>query len=202
MRYFSALEEGRFSDSLPLYVFFYYEGDIRRAVTGLKFHERTDFCRSLGDLMVLSWRRRQRAEDEGKTAFRALAKAEAILPLPLHKKRLRERGYNQAELLAAPLAEALGLPLYTDLLIRRKATLRQSETKDRRERESNLRDAFICKDPGAVNGRCLVLFDDVSSSGASLRQAARPLLEAGATVILAAMAGNIRTGNSDALFSR
>ena len=109
--------------------------------------------------------------------FAALPRPAAIVPLPLHRTRLRRRGYDQALELARPLAKALGLPLRGDVLHRCKATSAQSRLHaDARQR--NLRGAFAVN-PTAVLPAHLVLIDDVMTTGATLHAAARALRDAG-----------------------
>jgi ComF family protein len=101
----------------------------------------------------------------------------ALLPVPLHPSRLRERGYNQALELARPLARALGVPLRTDLLQRVRATSAQSEL-DAVERRRNLRGAFaVAKEVDLPTH--IAIIDDVMTTGTTLRECARTLLRAG-----------------------
>lgn len=101
----------------------------------------------------------------------------AIVPVPLHRKRLRQRGYDQALELAKPLAAACGLPLRDDLLLRARATAAQSRLHaDQRKR--NLRNAFEV-DASAPLPACAVLVDDVMTTGATLHAAAKALRKAG-----------------------
>jgi len=102
---------------------------------------------------------------------------EALLPVPLHPTRLRERGYNQALELARPLAQALGVPLCTDLLQRMRATSAQSEL-DAVERRRNLRGAFAVTSDTDLPAHIAVV-DDVMTTGTTLRECARTLLRAG-----------------------
>ena len=109
------------------------------------------------------------------------AMPDLIVPVPLHVSRLRERGYNQALELARPLARTLGVPLRHDLLLRRRATPPQTGL-DARARRRNLAGAF---ELAATNALPLpphvVLFDDVMTTGATLREGARLLRAGGAT---------------------
>ena len=100
-----------------------------------------------------------------------------IVPVPLHRKRLRQRGYDQALELAKPLAVACSLPLRDDLLLRARATAAQSRLHaDQRKR--NLRNAFEVDAPAALPS-CVVLIDDVMTTGATLHAAAKALRKAG-----------------------
>jgi ComF family protein len=100
-----------------------------------------------------------------------------IVPVPLHRKRLRQRGYDQALELAKPLAVACGLPLRVDLLRRTRITAAQSRLHaDQRKR--NLRNAFEV-DASTALPTCVVLIDDVMTTGATLHAAAKALRKSG-----------------------
>jgi len=100
-----------------------------------------------------------------------------IVPVPLHRKRLRQRGYDQALELAKPLASTSGLPLRDDLLRRARATAAQSRLHaDQRKR--NLRNAFEVDSKISLPS-CIVLIDDVMTTGATLHAAAKALRKAG-----------------------
>ena len=101
----------------------------------------------------------------------------AIVPIPLHRARLRERGYDQALELATPLARALRLPLLANALLRRKTTTAQSRL-DAAARQRNLRDAFVVAGNACLPAH-VVLVDDVMTTGATLHAAARALRAAG-----------------------
>lgn len=100
-----------------------------------------------------------------------------IVPVPLHRARLRQRGYNQALELARPLARALGVPLRHDLLLRAHPTAAQSEL-DAPSRRRNVRGAFAVA-PRAVLPRHVTVLDDVMTTGATLAECARVLSRAG-----------------------
>jgi ComF family protein len=102
-----------------------------------------------------------------------------IVPVPLHARRLRERGYNQAALLARRLAAIAAMPLDEHALVRVRATGSQVETHSRDERLENMREAFVCPDASRVAGRDIILVDDVCTTGATLDDCARALRVAG-----------------------
>lgn len=144
---------------------FRYEAPLDRLLPRLKFHDDLAAGRLLGGLMA-----------------EALADAErpdALVPLPLHRRRLRSRGFDQTLELAKPLARALALPLRDDLLVRVRETAPQSRL-DAPARRRNLRRAFAVRNGAAVPAH-VVLIDDVMTTGATLHAAADALLRAGAT---------------------
>jgi ComF family protein len=109
-----------------------------------------------------------------------------VIPVPLHRDRLRERGYNQALQLARQVGRRLKVPVAPDLLCRVRATATQQGL-DAVTRKSNLRDAFTVATP--ISSRHLLLVDDVLTTGATARECARALLAAGAAAVDVAVLG-------------
>lgn len=107
---------------------------------------------------------------------------EIIVPVPLHQKRLRERGYNQSFLLARELGKRRGLPVIPDCLIRLRHVLPQARTANVAERRQNVAGAFACRDE-RLRGKAVLLIDDVATSGATLDACAAALKEAGAVSV-------------------
>jgi ComF family protein len=104
---------------------------------------------------------------------------EALVGVPLHPRRLRERGYNQSSLIAAELGKRIGLPVIEDCLIRVKQAQPQVKAVDVEERRRNVVDAFVCRDE-RVSGKQIILIDDVCTSGATLESCAAALKNKGA----------------------
>ena len=119
--------------------------------------------------------------DDGLAGWLAAYQIDALQAIPLHRRRLVERGYNQADRLARLLARDQGLPHLARGLTRTRATTAQTALPDRRRR-SNVRGAFRA-DPGRVTGRRIALVDDVVTTGATADAAAAALLEAGAAAV-------------------
>jgi ComF family protein len=106
------------------------------------------------------------------------------VPVPLHATRLRERGYNQVELIARPLAKHLHLPLRSYLLVRTKP--RPSKLKlTRQERWRSVRGAYVIREGTRVDKLRVLLVDDVFTTGATLDACARALRQAGASNVAA-----------------
>ncbi len=145
-----------------------YAGSLREAILRVKFGGQFPLARSLGLF----------TEDRFRRLFPA-AVFDVILPVPLHPKRLRERGFNQCVLLARPLAARLGAPMRLDAVERVRHTLPQSAAAEA-DRRRNLKGAFVVRRPERLTGRSILLFDDVYTTGATLQELAKAVLSAGA----------------------
>jgi ComF family protein len=111
-------------------------------------------------------------------------KADMIVAVPLHPARKRERGYNQAHLLAVHLSKALDKPAPENIVKRARHTKTQTKL-NKQERRENVRGIFEVKRPEMVQGMTLILVDDVLTTGATIGSCARTLLDAGAAKVLA-----------------
>jgi ComF family protein len=139
-------------------------------IAGFKFHRKTELAPALCEVL---WR--------GVDAAGGAARPALLLPVPLSRERLRERGYNQAWELARRLARRLGVPARADVLQRSRDTPHQIGM-SRVEREHNLRDAFWIE-PGQrarLQGTHVALIDDVLTTGATAHAAALTLTRGGA----------------------
>ena len=148
---------------------FRFDGAIRQAIHELKY-------RNLRALAVLL------AQLLDDYLASSPVPGEVLVPVPLHQKRLRERGYNQSRLLAQELGKLTNLPVVDDCLIRQRHAPPQARTPTVDERRSNVADAFFCRDR-RLQDKQVLLIDDVSTSGATLDACARVLKEAGATSV-------------------
>ena len=108
-----------------------------------------------------------------------VAALDAVVPVPLHPLRLKERGYNQSELLAEALARAIGRQCIPDALVRKRDTEHQARLAGD-ERRKNLQGAFSADRPERVRGRMLLLVDDVATTGSTLAVCTEALVRAGA----------------------
>jgi ComF family protein len=143
----------------------YLEGAVREAIHQFKYDGRTVLVEPLVDLMAAYWTEHPMSVD-------------VVVPVPLHAARLRERGYNQAALLARELARRIGLPLNERVLVRQRATTPQVGL-DARQRRENVQDAFSCSS-NDLAGKRVLLIDDVCTTGATLEACAVALYGGGA----------------------
>jgi ComF family protein len=145
---------------------FKFDGAIRQAIHELKYNNLRAIAPLLGKWL-------------GDYLAANPLPAEVLVPVPLHRKRLRERGYNQSRLLALELAKLSGLPLVEDCLVRKNYGTPQARTLNVEERRANVADAFSCRDH-RLKDKPVLLIDDVATSGATLDACARALKESGA----------------------
>ncbi|APV45469.1 comF family protein [Dehalogenimonas formicexedens] len=149
---------------------FRFEGVIKKAVHQLKYNNLRDIAPTLGALMADFLKNNEIIGD-------------ALVPVPLHKSRLRERGYNQAQLLALSIHKLTGLPVFLEALRKIKPTPPQADSSSVEARRLAVVGAFGCYNN--FTGRRVILIDDVATSGATLSSCAETLAEAGAKEIRA-----------------
>ena len=148
---------------------FLHEGPIAKAIHRFKYEDHPELAPRLAALVL------QRAA-EGLD----LREKPTLVAIPLHRRRLRTRGFDQAELLAREMAQRAQLPYLAEGLLRHRETRRQVGLSES-AREENLAQAFTARP--SVRGRTLLLVDDVFTTGATARAAATALLAAGAAKV-------------------
>jgi ComF family protein len=162
---------------------FEYGGAVATAIVRMKYAGRYDLaCRFAAALAAGLVTHKARAP-EGRAGLVTLADAvDVVVPVPLHQARLVERGYDQAALLAGPVAASLGVVHAPRALLRTRPTPRQASL-DRLARAANVAAAFACRGGSAVAGRRVLLVDDVRTTGATLAACAEALREGGASAV-------------------
>ncbi len=157
----------RISSCLP------YSGTAKEAIKQFKYYRRRTMIRAFEETM-----RRSIAENTLPSAAIDLA-----LPVPIHKTRRRERGFNQAEVIAKVLSAMLSVPVSSGNLVKTKNTAPQTGL-TRKRRINNLKGSFSVPDPAGLAGKTILLVDDVMTTGATLDACAAELLQAGAKSVM------------------
>ncbi len=142
-----------------------FEGVVREAIHQLKYKNLRSLAKPLTVFLYNCWR------DQS-------IPGEVLVPVPLHPKRLKERGYNQSALLSRELGRLCGLPFNDSCLRRTRYILPQARTQSVEERRENVKEAFVCT--GDLKDKEVLLIDDVSTSGSTLDACAAALKNSGA----------------------
>jgi ComF family protein len=165
-----------FAPPASISALFVYGGPLAEAIRRLKYQGRTEIGPVLGKLL-------------SQAALPYVGRIDLVMPVPLYPSRLRTRGFNQAALLARPVARRLGLPLDVMALERIRDTAEQAGI-TRAERALNVKGAFAARAPRRHSR--VLLIDDVRTTGATLAAASEALLNAGySSVHVLALAGAI-----------
>ena len=147
---------------------FRFEGPVRDAIHRLKYKGERASAGLLASLMV-------------EYLERNPAPVDALIPTPLHPRRLRSRGYNQSALLAGEIGKRITLAVREDLLIRVRNPRPQVETQSQQERRGNVAGNFECRTD--ATDLTVLLIDDVATTGSTLSECATALKAAGATQV-------------------
>lgn len=158
-----------------LFAAYYYDEGLDSAIHAMKFNHQPKLSETFGYLLY---------EEIAKVPL--LPDWDMILPVPMHRKKKRQRGYNQSELLADRLSEYLHIPVYHNLLVKTRHTKPQSKLK-REERLFNLEDAFDVVNGPEIEGKNILLLDDVATTGTTLNNCAKILYEKGAAFVFASV---------------
>lgn len=145
-----------------------YDGRLRTLIQLYKYQPMERLGEPLGQFM--------------RTGYPREVKFDAMVPMPIHSKRLRDRGFNQAEKLAEALAGIAPVRLERNWVVRHKNTQKQAGLSGK-ERRQNVKDAFRVPNPELVRGKRILLIDDVLTTGASANACASTLKKAGASYV-------------------
>jgi len=159
--------------------FFGYRGTaLQPLIWKLKYRGGRDIAKIMGELL---WE--NLAEKMSEVKLFSGNKPIILIPVPVHPEKRKERGFNQMELIAEEISklDTDGLFLYSpDTLEKTKKTPPQMEMKERKKRKENIVDAFTVSRPENIRGKTVLVIDDVTTTGATLLEAKKTLLSAGA----------------------
>lgn len=161
-------------------------GVLRQAIHQFKYAGQSHLAGPLADILLAWWR---------EFAF----PVDLVIPVPLHPLREHERGYNQALLLSRRFSAGAGLP-HSEHALQRHRPTRPQVGLNASQRRENVAGAFSCVEPNLVAGKCILLIDDVTTTGATLCAAAEALRQAGAHAVTALTIARPMPGLTDSAF--
>lgn len=150
---------------------FRYEGIIREKMISYKFKDKAYIYHLFAEMVL-----------RNQLACEFLNKYNVIVPVPIHLKRRRIRGYNQSELIARQIAKTLNKKIDTDILLKQKNTKPQS-TLGKIDRKKNVQGVYKVRNIEKVKGKKIVIFDDIYTTGATTNECKKILIEAGAQMV-------------------
>lgn len=157
----------------------YKSAVIKKAVHLLKYGGAKILAEPLAELIF------KRLKEPGDHIFNWKQGSRAvIIPIPLSGKRLKERGFNQAELIAKHLSNKMSVIILNNVLYKNRHTYSQVEIKDRGKRLVNLKGSFSVRNPEFIKNKTVFLVDDVSTTGATINEAKKELKKAGAQKVI------------------
>ena len=145
---------------------FRYEGIIRKLILDYKFNEKSYIYVSFVNFIL-----------KDKKIFEFLKSYDTIIPVPISKKRMKERGYNQSLLIARKLSEDLNVQLLTNNLIKTKNIVEQSKL-NKEQREKNIQNVYELKNEQILNNKKILLIDDIYTTGSTVNECSRILRKA------------------------
>lgn len=143
-----------------------YDSTLQQAIHLFKFNKRSALSHTLKQLIL-----------ENIPIDLNLSDYDYVIPVPIHKVRLRERGFNQSTLISKGIAKVVGISVLEDVLIRQKNTSPQSSL-DREARQNNIKGAFKLRDADKIRDKQILVFDDVFTTGATIREVVNVLWDA------------------------
>ena len=145
---------------------FKYEGIIRKLILDYKFNEKPYIYESFVNFIL-----------KNKKIFEILKSYDTIIPVPISRKRMKERGYNQSLLIAKKLSEDLNIELQTNCLIKTKNIVEQSKL-NKEQREKNIQNVYELKNEQIINNKKILLIDDIYTTGSTVNECSKMLRKA------------------------
>ena len=150
---------------------FKYEGLIREKIIQYKFQDKSYIYNTFAKIIL-----------KNEKVCGLLKKYDIIIPVPIHRKRKLQRGYNQTQLIAKEIAKNIDIELCDDALIKTKNTIAQSKL-NKNKRKQNLKAAFRVLDLEKIQGKNILLFDDIFTTGSTVNECSKILKKAGAKTV-------------------
>ena len=148
-----------------------YEGIIRNLIIKYKFNDKAYLYKTFSEILL-----------KNKNLCKFLESYDIIIPVPLHKKRLKERGYNQADLITKEIAKNSGLMYYRDVLIKNK-NIKPQSVKNVQDRINDVLGIYEVKNIYLLDNKNVLIFDDIYTTGSTTKECKKVLLDAGANKV-------------------
>lgn len=148
-----------------------YEGIIRDKILQYKFEDKAYIYKTFAKIVL-----------KNKKVCGLLKKYDIIIPVPIHKKRKLQRGYNQTQLIAKEISKNIDIKLCNNVLVKNKNTIAQSKL-NKNKRKQNIKDAFKALNVQNIQGKSVLLFDDIYTTGSTANECSKILKEAGAKTV-------------------
>jgi len=180
--FFNSTLKTRHSPKNTITIFSYNDNLVKQAIRSLKFRNKKRLAKVFAKILY-----DKVLEDLIDLQTFKNFKNPLLISIPISKKRFRERGFNQCDLIAKELCRIDSenfFHLEKNNLVKIKDTPHQSMAKNRKERLNNLKDCFSVKNPRKIKDKNIILFDDVTTTGTTLREAKKVLKENGAEKII------------------
>lgn len=150
---------------------FHYENEIRKLIINYKFNEKSYLYKTFSQFFK---------QDITFKSF--INKYDCVISVPIHKKRLSSRGYNQSELIAKDFSSFFNKPFYSSVLIKNKNIVAQSSL-SKNARHDNILNAFCVCNKKLIANKNVLVFDDIFTTGATANECAKILINAGAATV-------------------
>ena len=154
------LENKYFHDLIYI---FKYEGLIRKLILDYKFHEKPYMYISIVAFIL-----------KNKTIYEKLQSYDTIIPVPISKKRMKERGYNQSLLIAKKISKDVKIPLQTNCLFKTKNIIEQSKL-NKEQRKENIQNVYKLKNKEILKNKRILLIDDIYTTGSTVNECSKIL---------------------------
>ena len=148
-----------------------YEGIIRDKILQYKFEDKAYIYKTFAKIVL-----------KNKKVCGLLKKYDIIIPVPIHKKRKLQRGYNQTQLIAKEISKNIDIKLCNNVLVKKKNTIAQSKL-NKNKRKQNIKGAFKALNVQNIQGKSVLLFDDIYTTGSTANECSKILKEAGAKTV-------------------
>jgi ComF family protein len=153
------------------YYIFRYDSFIRKIILDYKFNEKPFLYKSFINFF-----------NKYQKKYLQIDFYDIIVPVPISKKRLKQRGYNQSYLIAKEISEILNIKIEKDILVKKENNIQQS-TLNKEEREKNVQDVYEIKNKESIKDKKILLIDDIFTTGATVNECSKLLKSAGAEKI-------------------